>query len=91
MKLITFTYEKPNGDVSGRTLYIHKLPVTIEHYSGIDLSSSNTEDATSFVKEAEVLSDRHQQEFTQLKAKYDLAHNYRQFKPERMSDICVID
>lgn len=87
MKIKEFTYTKPNGEVSRRTLV--ELVSPTEHFEGVDISEL---DADSFVEfttkmqqlEAEIYAKR-----MALYAEFDLSKSYRRFTPSRMADITV--
>lgn len=88
MKTITFVYKKPDNSVSERTLLALVTPGDM--YAGIDLSSLSPENGAEFVNRYEELHADFLAEVKELQAEFDVKHNYRQFKQDRMSDIIEI-
>lgn len=88
MKTITFTYTKPDGSVSDRTLLALVTPGDM--FAGIDLTSIPPEKGAEFVNKYEALHADFLAGVVELQAEYDVKHNYRQFKQSRMSDIIEI-
>jgi hypothetical protein len=85
MKIKEFTYTKPNGDVSQRTLV--ELVSPTEHVEGIDVSEL---DMDSYAKFTQQLRDLETQVYNQrmaLYADFDLGNNYRRFVPARMTNV----
>lgn len=85
MKIKEFTYTKPNGDVSQRTLVELVSPTT--HVEGIDVSELDMDSYAEFVKRLHDLESQVYSQRLQLYADFDLTHNYRRFVPERMTNV----
>ena len=85
MKIKEFTYTKPNGNVSQRTLV--ELVTPTEHIEGIDVSELPEVEFEAFTREMRELKNRQHEETMQLVAKHDLKHNYRQFTPSKMTNV----
>ena len=88
MKTITFTYTKENGDVSRRTLVVSTEPV--KNVSGIDISELEGVDQAAYVEEVKKAHMIYLDMLSQINEEFDVVKNYRQFKPEGMSDIEVL-
>lgn len=88
MKTITFTYTKPDMSISERTLLATVVPGDV--YAGIDITSIGPERGAVFVNAYEELYADFIAAVNDLKAEFDLKHNYRQFKADRMSDVIEI-
>ena len=85
MEFKDFTYIKANNTKSDRTLLVLSTPDT--NYFGIDLSDMLTEDFAAFSEKYNALHREYKQAVSALMQEFDLTHNYRQFSPERMSDV----
>lgn len=85
MKVKEFTYTKPSGEVSQRTLI--ELVSPTEHVEGIDVSELDMDSYAEFVRELKTLEDTLYNQRMELYARFDLTHNYRRFVPARMTDI----
>lgn len=85
MKLMEFTYTKTNGDVSERAVIVTQEPTKL--LSGIDVSELPEADFAVFTQEMSALKNRQHDEIMQLLIKHDLKHNFRQFSPEKMTDV----
>lgn len=85
MKVKEFTYTKPNGEVSQRTLV--ELVSPTEHIEGIDVSELDMDSYAEFVRELKALEDALYNKRMELYAQFDLAHNYRRFVPQRMTNV----
>ena len=85
MKIKEFTYTKPNGEVSQRTLV--ELVSPTEHIEGIDVSELDMDSYAEFVCELKALEDTLYNKRMELYAQFDLAHNYRRFVPQRMTNV----
>lgn len=88
MKTITFTYTKPDGSVSERTLLVLVSPGDM--YAGIDISPLPPEIGAEFVNRYEQLHADFLAEVASLQDEYDVKHNYRQFKKDRITDLIEI-
>lgn len=85
MKIKEFTYTKPNGEVSERTLV--ELVSPTEHVEGIDVTELSMDDYADFVTKLRELESNLYTQRMALYAEFDLAHNYRRFLPSRMTNI----
>ena len=85
MKIKEFTYTKPNGDVSQRTLV--ELVWPTEHIEGIDVSELDMDTYAEFVQQLKMFEDAVYASRMKLYADFDLSHNYRRFVPQRMTNV----
>jgi hypothetical protein len=85
VKIKEFTYTKPNGDVSQRTVV--ELVSPTEHIEGIDVSELDMDNYAQFVTELKALEDRLYNQRMALYSQFDLSHNYRRFVPQRMTNV----
>ena len=85
MKIKEFTYTKPNGEVSQRTLV--ELVTPTDSIEGIDVSGLDMESYAEFITELKVLEDEIYNRRMALYANFDLGHNYRKFLPSRMTNV----
>jgi hypothetical protein len=85
MKVKEFTYTKPNGEVSQRTLV--ELVSPTEHIEGIDVSELDMDSYAQFIYELKALEDTLYDQRMELYTKFDLSHNYRRFVPARMTNV----
>jgi hypothetical protein len=85
MKIKEFTYTKPNGDVSQRTIV--ELITPTEHIEGIDISSLDMDTYAEFVQKLGDLEKEIYNKRTELYNEFDLKHNYRKFVPNRMTNV----
>lgn len=85
MKIKEFTYTKPNGEVSQRTLIEMVTPT--EHIEGIDVSGLDLDSYGEFVSKLKQLEDEVYNRRMALYADFDLGTNYRRFVPSRMTNV----
>ena len=85
MKIKEFTYTKPNGEVSQRTLI--ELVTPTEHIEGVDVSGLDLDSYGEFVTQLKQLEDEVYNRRMALYADFDLSHNYRRFVPSRMTNV----
>lgn len=85
MKIKEFTYTKPNGDVSQRTLV--ELVTPTEHIEGIDVSNLDMDNYAEFISKLKALEDEVYIRRLELYSDFDLAHSYRRFVPARMTNV----
>lgn len=85
MKVKEFTYTKPNGDVSQRTVI--ELVTPTEHIEGIDVSALNMDDYAAFIQQLKALEDAVYNQRMALYADFDLGNHYRRFVPGRMTNV----
>ena len=85
MKIKEFTYTKPNGDVSQRTVV--ELVSPTEHIEGIDVSELDMDTYAEFIQQLKMFEDAVYTSRMKLYADFDLSHNYRRFVPARMTNV----
>lgn len=85
MKIKEFTYTKPNGDVSQRTLV--ELVTPTDSIEGIDVSELDMDRYAEFISKLKALEDEIYNRRMELYADFDLGHNYRRFLPSRMTNV----
>lgn len=88
MKVLTFTYTKPDGSVSDRTLMALVTPG--DKFAGIDLSNIDPSMGAEFFSRYKDLYADFMAEVKELQAEFDLKHNYRQFDAARMTNVIEI-
>lgn len=87
--MISFYYTKESGAISPRVLVPIKTP--FPDYFGVDISELDTEDQVAFEERVKVLREEFKVGMDDLMKEYDIKHNYRHFKSERMGEITVIE
>lgn len=85
MKLSEFTYTKANGDVSKRAVIVTNEPQKL--MSGFDVTELDHDELEAFISAYREMKNRHAEEVQKLINEHDLKYNYRQFKPEAMTDV----
>lgn len=85
MKIVSFTYQKANGDVSNRNLAVTGEPN--KFIEGIDITQLSDDELAEFTVAYGDLLDRFKQDQQELLLMFDLKHNYRRFHPEQMFNI----
>jgi len=85
MKIKEFTYTKPNGDVTQRTLV--ELVSPTEHIEGIDVSALDMDSYAEFIQKLNDLEKEIYSKRIELYNQFDLNHNYRRFIPNRMTNV----
>jgi hypothetical protein len=85
MKLVEFNYTKVNGVKSNRAVVVVQEPVN--NIAGIDVTELDEPTFAMFLQEYREVKNRQHAELLELMQRHDLKHNYRQFKPEKMTDI----
>jgi hypothetical protein len=85
VKVKEFTYTKPNGEVSHRTVV--ELVSPTEHIEGIDVSELDMDSYAQFIGELKAIEDVLYTRRMELYAQFDLSHNYRRFVPARMANV----
>ena len=73
-----FTYEKPDGEISDRSLFVLNKPS--DSYFGVDLSEFTIDEQTKYNRMLERLMESVAEEIEVM----GLKHNYRRFKEERI-------
>lgn len=84
MHILTFKYTKSDGSVSTRTISILGTPTKL--VSGVDISSLSMEDQAVYALRMDEIKAKFDEEAARINEVFDLKYNYRQFKPECMSD-----
>lgn len=79
--MITFTYTKPNGEVSFRKAVVISKPNP--NYSMLDLSSIDEEELPSIIETVKA----YEKERNSLLEKYDLKRFYKNFKPNCITEV----
>ena len=87
MKTITFNYTKADGKQSNRVVVLSNEPN--KFYSGTDITELDVEEQGAYIADVALAKEIYLEILKNINDKYDLNHNYRQFKPEGMSDIVV--
>ena len=85
MKVLEFTYTKANGDVSQRTIIEVGTPTKL--LSGIDISELEAEDVVELADRYNKLQTQFAEARQAMYAEFDLKYNYRNFEPDRMTEI----
>jgi hypothetical protein len=85
MKIKEFTYTKPNGEVTQRTVI--ELVSPTEHIEGIDVSELSMDTYADFLQQLRDLESNLYTQRMALYAQFDLNHNYRRFVPGRMTNV----
>lgn len=85
MKIKEFTYTKPNGEVSQRTIV--ELVSPTEHIEGIDVSELDMDSYANFTQQLRDLETQIYNQRMALYADFDLGNNYRRFVPARMTNV----
>ena len=93
MKIIDFNYTKDNGLKSTRTVIVLDEPNTM--VKGIDISELMDEVGESglqnMIHDYFAIETHHKKQLSDFLYSYDLTHKYRQFKPEKMTNITTKD
>lgn len=85
MKSMSFSYTKPNGDVSSRVFI--PLVTPNANYFGVDISELSLEDQVAIELDFKDLEDERTKKVAELMSKYDIRHSFRTFSPERMNNV----
>lgn len=85
MKIITFKYTKADATVSKRVLAVLVEPAKL--YGGTDISSLSDEDQAVYAMRVDEIRTTYLEKLKEINSAFDLNHNYRQFKPECMSEV----
>ena len=89
MKVLNFTYTDLKNKVTQRELLVTSEPS--DKVSGIDLTPLDEESRAAFVGEYTRIYNNFLTELGDLKAEYDVTHNYRQFFPDKMTEVSQQD
>lgn len=85
MKTISFQYTKENGEQSNRVFV--PLSIPNENYFGVDITSLDIEDQVAFDEAMDLINEERLAKVRDLMVKFDVKHNFRTFKPSRMTDV----
>ena len=85
MKVLEFTYTKPNGEVTKRAVVETIKPN--KYVCGFDISEMDSDTMVEFAKEYNALEAQFAEARLALQAQFDIKHNFRQFDPERMTEV----
>jgi hypothetical protein len=85
MKIASFTYTKENGATSNRVVAV--LAEARPTVLAIDITELEGVDQAEFDIELHAINERRDAEVAELLKKYDIVHNFRSFKPERMTNV----
>ena len=85
MNILTFKYTKSDGKVSNRTIVVSAEPTHL--FAGTDISSLEPYDMAIYAERANMYKTAYLENIKALNDEFDLTFNYRQFKPECMSEI----
>lgn len=80
-RTLTFTYTKPNNEVSYRVGIVMQKPS--DNYAMLDVSGIDKYEVEALVQEVEEYNRR----LKELRAEYDFDKYWKNFKESRMSDI----
>lgn len=89
MQIYTFKYTKANGVASDRVLVPFVEPS--KHFGGMDISELSTEEQALYISEVERVRHDYYENLNKLTEKYDLVRRYRQFDPDKMSNVVTED
>lgn len=85
MKILSFDYKDAKGKDSKRVLMVSAEPTTL--YAGTDISSLNDGDQVAYIEYVELAKEKYLEALKDINHQFDLNFNYRQFKPESMTNI----
>ena len=85
MKAITFKYTKADNKVSNRVLFVTSEPAPF--VSGVDISELEPVDQVSYLNEVAKVQQIYQDMLAEINREFDVVKNFRQFKPESMTNI----
>ena len=88
MKTIQFTYTKVNGEVSQRVLQVKQEPT--KNIGGVDITKLNAVERKFYAANLKLIHDEYMYALKELNSEFEVDNNYRQFKPELMTDIKVL-
>ena len=85
MHILTFNYTKTDGKKSKRVIAVHNTPQKL--YAGTDISTLSMEDQALYAIKVQKAKDAYLEVVKHINDEFDLNYNFRQFKPELMSEI----
>ena len=92
MKYAEFTYTKPNGEVSQRSILAVAYPRPEEKsYKGYDVSDMGVEEFSEYLTRLNALRQKQKEELDALAAEFDLKHSFRNFLVERITNLSYED
>lgn len=85
MKTLVFNYTKADGTSSHRVLAVSNEPS--KNFAGTDISALDTDNQVDYLMAVNAAKNAYLEALKSINDKFDLTHNYRQFKPENMSNV----
>lgn len=85
MNILNFKYTKADGTTSQRVLAVSVEPTKL--YAGTDISSLEAEDQVEYITMINKAKEAYLEAVKSINNAFDLNFNYRQFKPECMTEI----
>lgn len=85
MNILTFKYTKADGKESNRVLVVSAEPTKL--YAGTDISSLEPYDMALYAEKVNKAKEAYLVALESINEEFDMNFNYRQFKPECMSNI----
>lgn len=85
MNIITFKYTKADGKESQRTLAVSITPN--KFYAGTDISELAQEEQAIYAVKMSDAKAAYLKAIADINAEFDVKHNYRQFDPNKMSNV----
>jgi hypothetical protein len=89
MIIHTFKYTKSDGSESKRVLATVAVPS--KFYHGVDISELSTEDQALYITEIDRAKTEYAKQVLAIHQKYDLCNRYRQFDPNKMTELAAED
>jgi len=89
MKIKSFKYAKSEKSITDRVVAVLSEPTT--NMFGIDITELSDEQSAAFAAAFDTLQKDYYQRIEYLMKDYDIGTMYRNFNPEKMSDIEVED
>jgi hypothetical protein len=86
MELREFTYTKSGAKPSTSQRAVLVLSLPNPHLRGYDISELDPDASAEFVMECKRVHTEYLAQLNALAEAYDLKHNFRQFKPENISN-----
>jgi hypothetical protein len=88
MNVLSFKYTKKDKDISNR-VFIPLATPNGNSYFGVDISELEPVDQVTFAQEMQAIEDARFDLIEALMEKNDIAHNFRNFLPAKMSELIV--
>ena len=87
MKLAKFEYTDTKGKTTQREVFVLGMPTN--KLNGIDVSELSEEEQAVFAFEYDMLVEQFHKQVDELKARFDVVHNFRQFLETGIKDLEV--